>query len=97
MINTYVFEILETLSPVELDSFTRFLASPYFNNGFNAEKHVQLLQVYKNAKQLSDDSLLEREAVYRFVYGNEKFVDGKLDKLLTEFKKILKPFIIKPS
>lgn len=94
MINTYVFEILETLNTEELDALTRFLASPYFNTGTTADKHMLLLQAYRNAKQVGDDRLFDREVMYPFVYRDEKFIAGKIDKLLTEFKKLLNTYLI---
>jgi hypothetical protein len=93
MTNTYVFEILETLNHEELDALARFLASPFFNVSSTAEKHILLLQAYRQSKNSKDDSQFKREAIYQFVYRDEKFIEGKIDKLLTEFKKLLNSYL----
>lgn len=95
MVNTYVSEVLATLSPDEMEAFRAFLESPYFNSGYHAPEHKALFRVLAAAQQASDPAAaLSRERVYEQVFPNSAIVKGKLEKLTSEFKKLLQTFLL---
>lgn len=94
MLNTYVFEVLGTFSSEEMAAFREFLESPYFNHGHRAGEIKALFQVFEAAQKASDPDMLKKERVFEQVFTNSPMVKGKLDKLTSEFKKLLQTFLL---
>lgn len=95
MRNTYVSEVFEALSPEEVEALRLFLDSPYFNSSHYAAAIKALFQVLESARHASDPAnALKKDRVYEQVFPNSEPVKGKLDKLLSEFKKLLQTFLV---
>jgi len=95
MTNTYVAEVFETLSPEEIEAFRAFLESPYFNHGHHASELKTLFRLFESARQSSNPAdILNKDRVYEQVFPNSAMVKGKLDKLTSEFKKLLQTFLL---
>ena len=95
MVNTYVSEVFATLSPEETTAFQAFLESPYFNSGAHASKLKTLFRLLAAAQQSSEPAgALDKDWVYKQVFPNSAVVKGKLEKLTSEFKKMLRTFLL---
>ncbi|MEQ1745081.1 MAG: hypothetical protein ABMA02_06640, partial [Saprospiraceae bacterium] len=95
MVNTFVYEVLETFSPEENESFRAFLDSPYFNKGRHADEIKVLFQVFESARKASNpEDTLTKARVFEAIFPNSAVVKGKLDKLISEFKKLLQTFLL---
>ncbi|MFN0013780.1 MAG: hypothetical protein ACKVU2_04455 [Saprospiraceae bacterium] len=95
MVNTFVYEVLETFSPEENEAFRAFLDSSYFNNGRHAAEIKVLFQVFEATRKESNPAdTLTKDRLYELVFPNSVAVKGKLDKLISEFKKLLQTFLL---
>jgi hypothetical protein len=93
MQNTYVIDVIRTFHDHELEEFRLFLDSPYFNRGFNAEKIKLLYSLMVTAKHKDTLEEFDKILVYKLIFPSMDFVEGKLDKLNSELKKLLQTFL----
>ncbi len=92
MRNSYVYRVIDTFSSEEMDAFRLFLNSPYFNNGAHAKQHIALFQEFEANKQGPEPR--SKQEFYKKLFPDGPFVEGKLDKLISEFKKLLHTFLL---
>jgi len=93
MLNNYSLEVIKTFENKELESFKLFLDSPFFNYGNNSESLKVLFEVIVDALKDSNLDFFEKDAVFQRVFPNSPIVDGKLDKLGSELKKLVQSFL----
>jgi hypothetical protein len=94
MLNIFILEVIDTFENSELESFKNFLGSAYFNTGPNATSLVVLFDKLAEAKRGSTLENLNKDLIFQEVFPNTPFIQGKLDKLGTELKKLLQLFLI---
>lgn len=82
-------EILKSLSKQEFKRLDKFIRSPFFNEG---PKLIKLYDFFK--KNYSNNDLILKEDLGNFIYKGEKNYDVKLRKLISDFTKILKFYIL---
>ncbi len=93
MQNTYVIEVIRTFRDQEVEEFKLFLDSPYFNRGYNAEKLKLLYSLMVTAKHKDTLDAFDKTLVYKLIFPSMEMVEGKLDKLSSELKKLLQTFL----
>jgi hypothetical protein len=93
MLNHFILEVVETFQPEELEEFDLFLKSPYHNRSFNADKLQKLFAKVWHAKKKGTLHKLSKEALFSHLFPDSPMVAGKLDKLMTELKKLLHGFL----
>lgn len=94
METTFVFELIKSLSAEERNELELFVASPYFNRGKHAGELIALLRCVLNFLSSPSAPALEKTIVYRQIFPDMPWVEGKLDKLLVEMKKLLRTFLL---
>lgn len=93
MVNSLLIELLKHFSAAEMREFRLFVASPYFNRGVYVKKVVALLTFLKKSHPDFAENHLDRRAAYRAVFPKESFVEGKLDKVMSELHLLAKQFV----
>ncbi len=96
MISSRIVEVIESLSPKELDRLQLFLRSPYHNQGYNADKIVDLydhvLGAYRrDALQQLDKKSLNERYFPEHTYQEKK--KNPIDALLSHLFKRMKEFL----
>lgn len=93
MHNSQLVEILQQFSSAEMEEFRLFTASPYYNRGVFVKETQSLLgYIIDSAPEFAPDSL-GRDSVYAFLFPQSKWVEGKLDKIISELHKLCRKFI----
>lgn len=93
MLNHFILELVETFQPEELEEFALFLKSPYHNRGFNAENLQHLYALVWKAKKQNTLHELGKDELFEQLYPGSPKVAGKLDKLMTELRKLLQSYL----
>lgn len=93
MVNSQVIDLLRHFSPEEWPEFKAFTASPYFNRGSFVEETSALLAFLEKAQPDFSESSLDRQAAYKAVFPKKLFVEGKLDKVMSELHLLAKEFV----
>ena len=84
-------EILKTFSVRQINSFDRFLNSPYYN------KRNDLINLYQSIIKFYpafSDQMVTKEVIYQTVFDQELFDYKKLSYLLNDLQNLLDRFII---
>jgi hypothetical protein len=84
------FQHLRHLQKKEMTRFCAFAASPYFN------KHSELRRLIQYCGEIYpgfEGPLIEKTQVYREIFGDSPFDEGKLAPLLTYAQRLLESFI----
>ena len=93
MLGSQLVDLLQHFAQEELHELKLFVASPYFNRGAFAKETLLLLTfVEKTYLDLSEDNL-NRTAAYRAVFPEGPFVEGKLDKVMSELHLMAKEIV----
>ncbi|HRD80848.1 MAG TPA: hypothetical protein PLL53_08830 [Saprospiraceae bacterium] len=86
----FVFSLLSTFSDEEAAAFDLFLQSPYYTRGANQDKsRVLLKEIIRGLKESP-----EQNTLYERVFPETPFVQGKLDKLMSELSAYARQFLI---
>lgn len=89
MKNSYVYEVIHSLNNKEKAELGVFLASPYFNASSTQTLVAQLFGI------LSQQNLsLKKEDVFSEMFPGQVFINGKLDKLMSELNKLIGQFLL---
>ncbi len=94
MERSYLIEVLQTLSPDELQDFARFLASPQLQSNRQFKEMQALLDAIRVRIEDATNSEFDKWQVYNLVFPDSGFVEGKLEKLMTELNKILRQYLL---
>lgn len=89
MDQSYVHQLLQTLSRDELEGLGQFLSCAYFNQGVNQGKVLQLFELLCKGEPLP-----EKEDAYALVFPGQPWVAGKLDKLMSELSGLVRKFLL---
>ncbi|WP_367393066.1 hypothetical protein [Lewinella sp. LCG006] len=89
MENSYLYQVVSSITTQEKSTLLAFLQSPYFNTGSTQEEIIRLFQVLQWPSPLPD-----KATIYEHVFPGKKFVTGKLDKLMTELNGLIRRFFL---
>ncbi len=94
MENTYLLELIKTLTLEEREELIRFIHSPYFNRGKQAAVLPALLTVILAALPDLAGGVLDKTAIYHLVFPGQDVVEGKLEKAMAELNKLVRTFLL---
>jgi len=87
-------EILKTFSKAEIDEFSRFLASPYFNEN---SKVTKLYEVISRFHPDYDSRFLTEDSVYKKVNPDLGFNKLTLKKMFSGLNNVLEKYIVQKN
>lgn len=85
MHNTSIIDILKTFSPDEIKDFHDFVSSPYFNKKTAV---VTLLDKIKKYAPEFESPNLEKEKIWKSIYGDKKYNYGLFKNLIYDLTKL---------
>lgn len=94
MTSTFAIDVIQALQTPELEDFKLFLASPYCTKGYNADAVKPFFEILQVAIEKGEIEKMEKEAVYRLLFPDRSFVESKIDKLMSDLKRLLERFIL---
>lgn len=90
MKGTKLISLLKTLTPEEIISFEKFIASPYFNS---VKNHTKLLNELRKFYPAFDDAKLTNEYIYKKLFKGKAFNKQIMWNLTSGFEKLAKDFL----
>ncbi|MFT6334088.1 MAG: hypothetical protein ACI86M_000550 [Saprospiraceae bacterium] len=90
MTDSKVYIALEHLSVYELNSFKKYLSSPYFNMNENL---IAIYEIYEPHVKGKLNDTLNKELIWEIVFPGKKYNDTKYRKLHSELLKTFEDFI----
>ncbi|HCN36303.1 MAG TPA: hypothetical protein DIS94_01145 [Bacteroidetes bacterium] len=90
MKNNISVQILRFFSKNDLKDFELFLESPYHNSN---KKITALNKIVFSSLKSGKDEILEREKIYKKIFGEKEFNNQILKNLFSEYQKLLKNFL----
>lgn len=87
MRSTLLWTYFNSLTPKEITSFSKFLRSPYFNEG---KKIVEFFEQLRKLKDSKKD--VSREEIFSKIYKGENFNSGKFNQLCSEMVRFIEMF-----
>ncbi len=94
MKSSKLLKVIRTLSKEDRKEFTLFLSSPYFHRDPKSSETNALWEYIKAGAEQSTGIYWKKEKVYQFLYPNDVFVKGKLEKIMTKLFSLLTSFIV---
>ncbi len=94
MANIFLLDIIKAMGEKGRQEALLFLNSPFFNRDANAQEIIRLFQSIQKAGPDFAEEDLDKESIYSFVFQGKGFVAGKLDKLMSKLKKLLRLYIL---
>jgi hypothetical protein len=93
MEQSHIFELIAVFSPEERKEFELFIESPFFNrNTRNTEvQHLYALILHAHD---NPDAPRSKEDIYKVLFPDKDWINGKIDKLMTELTKLARTFIV---
>ena len=85
-----IFSALSGLNIYELNSFGKYVRSPYFNVNQQIIAYFEILDKYIKSEKTEE---LTNEYIWKSVFDNEKYNNQKLLKLNSDLVKLLEDFI----
>lgn len=79
------------LTAEELEKFGEFVSSPYFNK---SKRVTSLFTYLKSLYPEIKKEDINKEALYKHIYGNEPYNDSKARKLLSDFNEAFEKFLL---
>ncbi len=90
MTDSKVYIALEHLSVYELNSFKKYLSSPYFNMNENL---IAIYEIYEPLLKGKLNDKLSKELIWEIIFPGKKYNDTKYRKLHSELLKTFEDFI----
>src|SRR5690242_4917104 len=94
MKDTKLINLLKTLSPDEMKSFEKFIASPYFNS---VKNHTNLFKELKKFYPAYEDKKFTHEYIYSRLFKGRPFNKQVMWNLVSGFEKLACEFLIQNS
>ena len=91
MVGSKITQILKTFTPEEFKNFEKFVVSPYFNTGRNAEG---LYSIIKPHYPDFTSPELDRKLVFKKLYPGEKFNEMKFKNVSTALTRLAEQFMV---
>ncbi len=94
LISTKLLTLLKTFSKHDLNSFKKFVASPFHNE---QEELMQLFaiinQYFRSPEKEQKANPLEKEMVWQYIFGQKKYNDVRLRRLSSDLIKLVYSFL----
>lgn len=88
MKNSFIVQLLRTLTPEEQPNLRKFLHSPYFNH---RQELCRLYDILLNYRK-NDYNTLEKEAVFNQLFPDETFNNRRMNHLLSDLTALMERF-----
>ena len=92
MLDSSLVETLSRFQPAELDRFHKFVQSPFFNDGSYARDVTALWEHLRPFAPAFNAPGPTVESAYAFIYPEKKFVNGKVEVLMSKLHQLAKQF-----
>lgn len=83
---------LSSLNSYELNSFRKFLVSPFFNSNATLLDYFDILA--KKIKKGDNINELDNETIWKSIYGSKKYSDQKFRKLASDLFKLYENYLV---
>jgi len=90
MVKTNLIAIIKKFSQKELKDFSEFVRSPYFNKN---DRVIKLFEYIRKHYPDFNDEKLEKEIVFRKLFGKEKYNDGFMRTLVFNLSNLAEEFL----
>jgi hypothetical protein len=94
MENTYLIELLKSLTYKELRSFSTFLTSPFHNKGRYRFETIILYELLRKYAPNYDNNKLTKLFLSRSVFRDFKKEDSRIEKVIAELTKSVRLFLL---
>lgn len=94
MDRSYLVEMVRSLDEKEVEELELFLESSYYSRSKSQAEAQILFQVIRASQQQENAEELSKEDVYRRIFGNDPWVNGRLEKLMAELNKLIRAFLL---
>lgn len=94
MVTTLAIDVIQVLQKDEIEAFRDFLNSPYFNKRQNIEQTTLFFEAIYSAIQHGRIESMEKKDLSDQLFPGKPYVESKIDKLMSELKRLLERFII---
>lgn len=92
MEQSYLIELIQTLSSAEKNQILRFSEIPFFNSGRMRSSVGPLLEIC--LQHPWEKEPLDKLTLYNAIFPNQDFVEGKLEKVMVEAHKVVRAFLL---
>ncbi len=92
MLDSSLVETLSRFQSTELDRFHKFVQSPFFNDGSYARDVMALWEYLRPFAPSFTPPGPNIESAYAFIYPGKKFVNGKVEVLMSKLHQLAKQF-----
>ncbi len=97
MFSSKLIKTLKALNPNEFRQLGLFLKSPYFVSERNGKNIIPLFEYLQTYYPVFESKQISKEVVYLHVFPDEKYIKGKLEKVMTALLQEIRRFIIQYS
>jgi len=95
MIKSKLFELLNSLTKEELEAFSDFIKSPYYNKNPYLINFATILYTYLNEEDPhSKQEKLTKEKIFKILLPKKKYQDGEMRKMMTGLTQLVEQFMI---
>ncbi len=93
MEQSYLIELIQTLSNEEKVHVKEFAALSFFNNGRMRAKVVPLLDLCMSHSWDDATAGIDKKSMYAIIFPEQEFKEGRLEKTMVEAHKIVRAFL----
>jgi len=94
MEQSQLIELISTLNPSERELIIQFASLPSFNGGKMRAHVLPLLIICLSQKWADLDQKIDKQSVFATLFPNQKFVEGRLEKIMVEAHKVVRTTLI---
>ncbi len=94
MENSHLVELIKTLKPTEKQQILQFSTLSYFNPGKMKDRVAPFLELCFNHPWGVAPQNLEKKEIYAKIFPGQKFLEGKLEKLMVEAHRVVRAFLL---
>ncbi|MFN0213301.1 MAG: hypothetical protein ACKVT2_03525, partial [Saprospiraceae bacterium] len=94
MEQTNLIELIQSLKPKEKDQILQFASLAFFNNGRMKAQVFPLLELCLSHKWDDPQQRLKKKEVFFFLFPNQEYVEGKVEKVMVEAHKVIRAFLL---
>lgn len=93
MNSSKLLQVLRTLSQEDWSEFDLFLHSPYFHRDYRKVETIQLWEYIRSGLEQEQPRYWRKKEVYRALYSEAEWVNGKIEKRMTKLFALVKEFV----
>lgn len=94
MEQSYLMELIRTLSQEEKSQVREFASLSFINKGKMRGLVVPLMDICFSFSLAGESQGLDKKKVYKILFPGQNYQEGKLEKLMVEANKVIRSFLI---